>query len=155
VLLGEPAAALERADSALSRLGAVSRLESAHTLLVRARALLASDRRDDAVATYRQAASVLGDLELSRAAAGAWRELADAFAQLGLLEDAALAYQQALSEAVERVVLEQQLRVAVPCAATAATDDLGEATAAEAGVLGRERVVVNADVLRLIVGIRS
>jgi len=99
VLLGEPAAALERADSALSRLGAVSRLESAHTLLVRARALLASDRRDDAVATYRQAASVLGDLELSRAAAGAWRELADAFAQLGLLEDAALAYQQALSEA--------------------------------------------------------
>jgi hypothetical protein len=31
-------------------------------------------------------------------AAGAWRELADAFTRLDLLQDAALAYQQALSE---------------------------------------------------------
>ena len=99
VLLGHAAAALDLADSALARLGPTPRLESAHTLLVRARALLASGRRDDAVATFREAAATLGGLDLSRAAATAWRELADAFAQLGLLGDATLAYQQALSEA--------------------------------------------------------
>jgi hypothetical protein len=36
---------------------------------------------------------------VSRQSASAWRELADAFAQLDLLSDAAMAYQQALSEA--------------------------------------------------------
>lgn len=99
VLLGDPRAGLERADAALARLGDAPRLECAHTLLVRARALLAMDARDDAVATYREAASMLADLELSRQAASAWRELADAFTHLGLLEDATLAYQQALTDA--------------------------------------------------------
>lgn len=99
VLLGDPGAGLERADAALARLGTAPRLERAHTMLVRARALLATSRREDAVATYRDAASMLADLELSRQAASAWRELADAFTQLGLLEDATLAYQQALTDA--------------------------------------------------------
>lgn len=99
VLLGHPAEGLSRAESALTRLGVAPRLERAHTMLVRARAQLALDRRVDAVETYREAAATLGALELSRQAASAWRELADALAQLGLLEDATLAYQQALTDA--------------------------------------------------------
>lgn len=99
LLLGRPGYALSLADSALSRLGTEPRLERAHTTLVRARAMLALDRHDEAVATYREAAATLSGLDLSRHAASAWRELADAFAQLGLLEDATLAYQQALTDA--------------------------------------------------------
>jgi len=99
LLLGRPGYALSLADSALTRLGDEPRLERAHTSLVRARALLALDRRDEAVAVYREAASLLSGLELNHHAATAWRELADAFAQLGLLEDATLAYQQALTDA--------------------------------------------------------
>jgi tetratricopeptide (TPR) repeat protein len=99
LLLGRPQEALALVDSALARLGSQPRLEHAHTALVRARALLALGRRDDAVAAYRDAAAMLSALELSRHAASAWRELADAFAQLGLLEDATLAYQQALTDA--------------------------------------------------------
>jgi len=99
LLLGRPGYALSLADSALTRLGSEPRPERAHTTLVRARALLALGRRDDAVVAYREAASTLSGLELSRHAASAWRELADAFAELGLLEDATLAYQQALTDA--------------------------------------------------------
>ena len=99
LLLGRPGHALSLADFALTRLGSEPRLERAHTTLVRARALLALDRQDEAVATYREAASALSGLDLNRHAAMAWRELADAFAQLGLLEDATLAYQQALTDA--------------------------------------------------------
>lgn len=99
LLLGRPGHALSLADLALTRLGREPRLERADTSLARARALLALDRRDEAVAVYREAASMLGGLELNRHAASAWRELADAFAQLGLLEDATLAYQQALTDA--------------------------------------------------------
>ena len=99
LLLGHPGYALSLADSALTRLGAEPRLERAHTTLVRARALLALDRHDEAVETYREAARTLSGLELNRHAASAWRELADAFAHLGLLEDATLAYQQALTDA--------------------------------------------------------
>jgi tetratricopeptide (TPR) repeat protein len=99
LLLGRPHEGLALADSALARLGPEPRLEHAHTTLVRARALLALGRRDDAVAAYRDAAAMLSRLELSRHAASAWRELADAFAQLGLFEDATLAYQQALTDA--------------------------------------------------------
>lgn len=99
LLLGRPGYALSLADSALTRLGSEPRLERADTSLVRARALLALDRRDEAVAVYREAASTLSGLELNRHAASAWRELADAFAQLGLLKDATLAYQQALTDA--------------------------------------------------------
>ncbi len=99
LLLGRPADALSLADAALAHLGSEPRLERAHTNLVRARALLALDRKDDAVTTYREAARELSGLDLNRHAAMAWRELADAFAQLGLLEDATLAYQQALTDA--------------------------------------------------------
>lgn len=99
LLLGDPARALELAETTLDRLGDAPRLEQAHTTLVRARALLALGRQAEAVTTYRAAAATLAGLDLSRHAAAAWRELADAFAQLGLLEDAALAYAQALTDA--------------------------------------------------------
>jgi len=99
LLLGRPGYALSLADAALARLGPQPRLERADTTLVRSRALLALDRRDEAVAAYREAAATLSGLDLSRHAASAWRELADAFAELGLLKDATLAYQQALTDA--------------------------------------------------------
>lgn len=98
-LLGRPTTALEYADQAADRLGPAPRLETAYASLVRAAALLGLNRRDEAVAAYRSAAGMLGTLELSRLAAGAWRELADAFARLGLHADAGMAYQQALAEA--------------------------------------------------------
>jgi tetratricopeptide (TPR) repeat protein len=99
VLLGEADEALRLAESAAQRYEDTTRVESASTALVRARALLALGRRDDAVEGYRAAAGILGELDVSRQTASAWRELADAFAQLDLLSDAAMAYQQALSEA--------------------------------------------------------
>ncbi|MEO6712309.1 MAG: helix-turn-helix domain-containing protein [Mycobacteriales bacterium] len=99
LLLGRPKSALSYADQAAERLGEAPRLETAYVALVRGAALLALDRRDEAVANYRSAARLLSSLELSRLAAGAWRELADAFANLALFQDAGLAYQQALTEA--------------------------------------------------------
>jgi tetratricopeptide (TPR) repeat protein len=99
VLLGEPESALDFAEAAAHRLGDETQLQTAHTRLIAARALLAAGRRDEAVLAYREAGQMLGSLDLSRQAASAWRELADAFAQLGLLEDAAMAYQQALNDA--------------------------------------------------------
>jgi tetratricopeptide (TPR) repeat protein len=98
-LLSRPKSALSYADKAAARLGEEPRLESANVALVRGAALLALGRQGEAVAAYRDAARMLSSLELSRLAAGAWRELADAFAKLGLFEDAGLAYQQALNEA--------------------------------------------------------
>jgi transcriptional regulator with XRE-family HTH domain len=99
LLLGRPKSALSYSDKAAARLGTEARLESAYVGLVRGAALLALDRRDEAVAAYRSAARMLSALDLSRLAAGAWRELGDAFANLGLFKDAGLAYQQALTDA--------------------------------------------------------
>ena len=98
LLLGDPQGALDHAALAHAALSTEARLESAFVHLVNGAALLALARHDDAVAAYRRAASILGSLEQARMAAGAWRELADAFSRLDLLQDAALAYQQALSE---------------------------------------------------------
>jgi len=97
--LGEPEEALACVESAAEHLGDEPSLALADTQLIRARVLLVLGRKARAVAQYRAASATLGALDLSRAAAGAWRELADAFTGLGLFEDAALAYQQALSEA--------------------------------------------------------
>ena len=98
LMLGRPESALAHAARAEGRLSDEARLESAYVRLVRGAALLHLDRRDEAVAEYRQAASTLAALDVKRLAAGAWRELADAFTRLDLFQDAALAYQQALSE---------------------------------------------------------
>ena len=98
LLLGDPQGALDHAALAQAQLSPEARLESAFVHLVRGAALLALGRNDEAVAEYRRASSILGSLDQARMAAGAWRELADAFTRLDLLQDAALAYQQALSE---------------------------------------------------------
>ena len=98
LLLGQPETALDHAATAAAGLSEEAKLEGAYVHLVRGAALLALDRRDEAVAAYRQASSALASLNVARLAAGAWRELADAFTRLDLLPDAALAYQQALSE---------------------------------------------------------
>lgn len=96
--LGRADEALSLTEQALGRYPYATRLEAAATRLVRARVLLATGRRDEAIEDYRRAAAQLAALEVSRHAAAAWRELADAFTELGLWQDAALAYQQALSE---------------------------------------------------------
>ena len=98
LLLGDPQGALDHAALAHAQLSDEARLESAFVHLVRGAALLALERHDEAVADYRRASSILGSLDQARMAAGAWRELADAFSRLDLLQDAAMAYQQALSE---------------------------------------------------------
>ena len=98
LLLNAPESALSYVAAAGARLSGEARLEAAYVHLVRGAALLALRRRDEAVAEFRQASSALAELDVARLAAGAWRELADAFTALGLLQDAALAYQQALSE---------------------------------------------------------
>jgi transcriptional regulator with XRE-family HTH domain len=100
LLLDDPHQAIELARGALRRLESEPAHQSAHARLVIARAQLALGEQDTAIAEYRAAASELTDLTgAERQAAAAWRELADAFTGLHLFEDAAMAYQQALSEA--------------------------------------------------------
>ena len=98
LMLGRAKSALTYADKAAARLSDEAQIEGAYVQLVRGGALLALDRRDEAVAEYRRAAGALASLDAARLSAGAWRELADAFTRLELFPDAALAYQQALSE---------------------------------------------------------
>ncbi len=112
LLLGRPKTALADANKAGQRLrdGIVDqrnragrqpplRLESAYVDLGRGAALLALGRRQEAISSYRAAATLLDDLDLSHLAAGAWRELGDAFVNLGLHKEAGMAYQQALTDA--------------------------------------------------------
>jgi tetratricopeptide (TPR) repeat protein len=98
LLLGEIDEALSLVDKAYDRYGGIVTFDSAGTQLIRGRILLAARRKAQAERQYREAAKSLGQMEVSRAAASGWRELADAYTQLGLFEDAALAYQQALAE---------------------------------------------------------
>ena len=98
LLLGDPITALDHAALAQAQLSEEARLEGAYVYIVRGDALLALERREEAIAEYRRASSLLGSHDVARMAAGAWRELADAFTRLDLLADAAMAYQQALSE---------------------------------------------------------
>jgi tetratricopeptide (TPR) repeat protein len=99
LLRGDPQSALDYARSAAERLGTAPRLEHAHTRLVEGRALLRLNRRKAAIAAYRQAALVMTGRPVSRQDAAVWRELADAFTELGLYKDATIAYQQALLDA--------------------------------------------------------
>jgi ATP/maltotriose-dependent transcriptional regulator MalT len=100
LLLDDPHQAIDLARGALRRLESEPAHQSAHARLVMARAQLALGEQDTAIAEYRAAATELTDLTgAERQAAAAWRELADAFTGLDLFEDAAMAYQQALTEA--------------------------------------------------------
>lgn len=99
LLLGDANKALRYAVRAQGRLGAEPRHQSAHAELVAARARLELGDEGAAIEAYRHAAATLTRLQLGRQAAEAWRELADAFTELGKFEDAAKAYQQSLAEA--------------------------------------------------------
>jgi tetratricopeptide (TPR) repeat protein len=98
LMLGDTDEALTLVDEARRRHGDAVTLDAAGTQLIHGRVLLAMRRKARAEKQYRAAAATLGQLDVTRQAASAWRELADAYTQLGLFEDAALAYQQALSE---------------------------------------------------------
>lgn len=99
LVLGEAKTALDLAETAFARYRGAVRLETAATDLVRARALMTLGDKAGAIRHYRAAAATLGRLEVSKPAAAAWRELADAYTDLSMFKDAALAYQQALTEA--------------------------------------------------------
>lgn len=99
LLMHDTRKAIRLATSALRRLGDEPRHQTAHAHLVIARAKLVAGHAEQALVEYRDAAKTLTRLQLGRQAAEAWRELADAFSSLGKFEEAAEAYQRALSEA--------------------------------------------------------
>jgi tetratricopeptide (TPR) repeat protein len=99
LLLGEPTKALRCATSAARKVDREPRHQLAHAQLVIARALLELGRREEAIASYREAAAALTRLGVGRQAAEAWRELGDAFTSLHQHKEAAEAYRSALHEA--------------------------------------------------------
>ena len=83
LLSGDPERAAEAGQMALAEMADGDRLQRGRTLVVvgRAAALQGDDQR--AVAAYRDAAGVLRDAGASRQAGAAWRELAEAYVDLG------------------------------------------------------------------------
>lgn len=98
LMLDEPEHALSLLDDASQRLTDDNPIEVATALLIRGRVHMAMRRKAQATKEYRAAAAMLARTTSGRTAAAAWRELADAYVRLGLIEDAALAYQQALTD---------------------------------------------------------
>jgi tetratricopeptide (TPR) repeat protein len=94
LLQGDAQGALAAATDALGRLSDNARLENARARAVRARALLATGDVNAASASLARAASDLGLAANARHAAPVWRELADDFLALGMVEQAVVAYQQ-------------------------------------------------------------
>lgn len=97
LLRGYPSRALEHTQAATALLGDSPRTESAHAQLLEGRVLFALDRHQDAIAAYRSAAALMEILGTSRQGATAWRELGDAYEDLGMSSEAAKAYQVALA----------------------------------------------------------
>ena len=97
VMRGNPAQALAHTAAATEYLGDEVLTQSAHVRLVEGRALLALGRRTEAVECYRAATSLMEVLGVSRQGADAWRELGDAYADLGMAAEAAQAYRVALT----------------------------------------------------------
>ena len=98
LMLDEPERALSLLDDASNRLSDDSPIEQASARLIRGRVLMSMRRRAQATREYRAAAETLAQTTSGRTAAAAWRELADAYVRLGMVEEAALAYQQALTD---------------------------------------------------------
>jgi transcriptional regulator with XRE-family HTH domain len=94
LLQGDAHGALTASSDAVARLSDNSRLENARAKAVRARAQLAVGDVDAAAASLVRAASDLGLSGNARHAAPVWRELADDFLALGMIEEAVIAYQQ-------------------------------------------------------------
>jgi tetratricopeptide (TPR) repeat protein len=99
LLASEPRKAIRYATAAARRLEPETRHQTAHAQLVIARAKQMLGKEDEAIAAYREAASMLTRLQIGRQAAEAWRELGDAFTRLRKYREAAEAYQSALQEA--------------------------------------------------------
>lgn len=97
LMSGHSEEALAHTSAARDYLGDSPRVESAHARLVEGRALLALGRTDDALTSYRVASELLATLGIPRQGAQAWRELGDAYEELGLLAEAAACYRQALT----------------------------------------------------------
>lgn len=98
LMLDEPEHALSLLDEASARLTDDNPIEAATALLIRGRVHMAMRRKAQATKEYRAAAKMLARTTSGRTAAAAWRELADAYVRVGLIGDAALAYQQALTD---------------------------------------------------------
>jgi tetratricopeptide (TPR) repeat protein len=98
LLLGDLDEALELVEGAYARYGDKVTLDSAGTMLVRGRILLAAGRREEAEEQYRKGAEALSGMHLTRQSAEAWREVADAYARLGRHEEASSMYQRALAD---------------------------------------------------------
>ena len=97
--LGDVDTAERWARTAVDRLGNATRLESAVAQLALGDALHVGGKEQEAAAAYGWAADMLGMMSASRTSAAAWRELGDRFMSRGDMEQAARAFDRALSEA--------------------------------------------------------
>ncbi len=92
---GDAQRAAEVGREALAGLGDGDRLHRGRTLVVVGRAAALQDDAQQAVAAYREAAGLLRDAGASRQAGAAWRELAEAYVELGHHMEAIEALRQA------------------------------------------------------------
>ena len=99
-LRGDFATALASARAALDALqGRPNSLLAANAHLMSARALASLGERERSREQFHAAQRILGATEPSRNSAVGWRELGDVYLNLGMADDAVLAYQLALSDA--------------------------------------------------------
>jgi tetratricopeptide (TPR) repeat protein len=99
LMSGDLAAAGEAGRQALRDLANGDRLQTGHVLLVLGRVAMAERDDDLAVALYRQAAEALADSGASRQSGSVWRELGEAYIELGRPEEAIVALRRASDSA--------------------------------------------------------
>jgi tetratricopeptide (TPR) repeat protein len=92
---GDVAAAGEAGRQALRDLANGDRLQTGRVLLMLGRVAMAEHDQDLAVALYRQAADALADLGATRQSGNVWRELGEAYIDLGRQEEAIEALRRA------------------------------------------------------------
>lgn len=95
LVAGDIAAAAEAGQQALRDLSNGDRLQTGRVLLMLGRVATADDDRDLAIALYRQAADALEDCGASRQSGTVWRELGEAYVELGRHEEAIEALRRA------------------------------------------------------------
>ena len=95
LVAGDLAAAGEAGRQALRDLNNGDRLQTGRVLLMLGRVAMADEDQGLAVALYRQAADALADSGASRQAGNVWRELGEAYVELGQHEEAIAALRRA------------------------------------------------------------
>jgi transcriptional regulator with XRE-family HTH domain len=95
LIAGDVAGAREAGRQALVDLANGDRQQTGRVLLMLGRVAMADDDRDLAVALYRQAADTLVEAGSSRQAGNVWRELGEAYVELGQHEEAIEALRRA------------------------------------------------------------